>query len=133
MRGIDVERVTAWLATEIEGAEPPFTFELIAGGHSNLTYKVVDAAGHRYVLRRPPLGHVLATAHDMGREYRIISALGPTEVPVPPALGFCDDPEVNGAPFYVMAFVDGHVVRDRAAAELVLSPAARRIAGLQLA
>ncbi len=131
--GIDVGRVTAWLEGNVPGAIAPFEFTLIAGGHSNLTYGVVGADGSRFVLRRPPLGHVLATAHDMGREYRIISALGPTEVPVPPALGFCDDPEVNGAPFYVMAFVDGHVVRDRAAAELVLSPAARRIAGLQLA
>ena len=59
------------------------------------------------VLRRPPLGHVLATAHDMGREHRIISALAGTTVPVAPALGYCDDIEVNGAPFYVMGFVDG--------------------------
>lgn len=131
--GIDVGRVTAWLEANVPGAVGPFGFTLIAGGHSNLTYGVVGADGARFVLRRPPLGHVLATAHDMGREYRIISALGPTDVPVPPALGFCGDPEVNGAPFYVMAYVDGHVVRDRTAAELVLSPAARRTAGLQLA
>ena len=69
----------------------PFTFDLIAGGHSNLTFGVTDADGSHCVLRRPPLGHVLATAHDMGREHRIISALAPTDVPVPPALGLCTD------------------------------------------
>ena len=90
----------------------PLTFDLIAGGHSNLTYKVTDDNGAEFVLRRPPLGHVLATAHDMGREHKIISALGPTDVPVAPALGLCTDDEVNGAPFYVMGFVDGLVLRD---------------------
>ena len=69
------------------------------------------------MLRRPPLGHVLATAHDMGREHKIISALGPTDVPVAPALGLCTDEAVNGAPFYVMGFVDGLVLRDARAAE----------------
>jgi aminoglycoside phosphotransferase (APT) family kinase protein len=119
MRGIDVERVTSWIAAEVEGAQPPFTFELIAGGHSNLTYKVVDAAGHRYVLRRPPLGHVLATAHDMAREFRIIAAVGPAGVPVAPALALCTDESVNGAPFYVMGFVDGIVLDSPAKAELL--------------
>ena len=61
-------------------------------------------------VRRPPLGHVLATAHDMAREHRIIAALGPTPVPVPPALGLCTDEAVNGAPFYVMGFVEGEVL-----------------------
>ncbi len=124
--GIDVPRVTAWLEANVPGASGPFEFEMIAGGHSNLTYAVTDRNGVRYVLRRPPLGHVLASAHDMGREHRIIAALAPTDVPVPPALGFCDDPEVNGAPFYVMGFVDGHVIRDRDSAERLLTPAARR-------
>ena len=78
----------AWLVDNVAGAEPPFTYQLIAGGHSNLTFKVTDARGTNRVLRRPPLGHVLATAHDMGREHRIIAALGPTDVPVAPALGF---------------------------------------------
>jgi aminoglycoside phosphotransferase (APT) family kinase protein len=123
--GIDVPRVTEWLETHVAGATGPFRFEQIAGGHSNLTFAVTGGDGSRYVLRRPPLGHVLASAHDMGREHRIIAALASTDVPVPPALGFCDDPSVNGAPFYVMGFVDGHVIRDRAAAER-LSPEARR-------
>ena len=110
IEGIDVPRVTAWLADEIEGATPPFTFELIPAGHSNMTFRVADAAGNFFVLRRPPLGAVLKTAHDMGREHRIIFALAQTDVPVAPALGMCDDEEVNGAPFYVMRFVDGHVL-----------------------
>ena len=75
MEGVDVERVTAWMAANVEGVQPPLSFELIAGGRSNLTFKVTDAAGHDFVLRRPPISHVLPTAHDMGREFRIISAL----------------------------------------------------------
>ena len=124
--GVQVPTVTQWLTTNVPGATAPFTFDFIAGGHSNLTYRVTGADGTRYVLRRPPLGHVLASAHDMGREHRIISGLRNSAVPVAPALGFCDDPAVNDAPFYVMAFVDGHVVRDRVVAEAVLTPEARR-------
>ena len=96
---------------------------------SNLTYRVTDGTGERCVLRRPPLGHVLPSAHDMGREHRIINALGATPVPVAPALGYCDDESVNGAPFYVMGYVDGVVVRDAGTAETRLSPDARRVAG----
>ena len=130
--GVDVANVTRWLDQHIDGASGPYTFDLVAGGHSNLTYKVTDTAGAAYVLRRPPLGHLLASAHDMGREHRIISALAPTPVPVAPALGYCADPDVNGAPFYVMAFVDGLVVRDKMTAEARLTPAERRVAGLSL-
>jgi aminoglycoside phosphotransferase (APT) family kinase protein len=108
--GIDVPRVTAWLAEHVEVAVPPFEFSLIAGGRSNLTYLVTGADGERVVLRRPPLGHVLATAHDMAREHRIIAAVGTTGVPVPTALGLCTDESVNGAPFYVMSHVDGVVL-----------------------
>ena len=86
MEGIDATRVTAWFEANIPGAAPPLSFELIAGGRSNLTYKVTDAAGRAYALRRPPTSHVLPTAHDMSREYRIIAALGPAGLPVAPAL-----------------------------------------------
>ena len=133
MEGIDAPRVTAWFEANIEGATPPLAFELIAGGRSNLTYKVTDAEGHSYALRRPPTSHVLPTAHDMSREYRIITALGPTPVPVAPSLGFCDDESVNGRPFYVMGFVEGHIVRDAASAEKVFSEDQRRAAGESLA
>ena len=126
MDGIDIPKVTAWFEANIADVKAPLEFVLIAGGRSNLTFKVTDAAGHAFVLRRPPLGHVLPTAHDMGREYRIISALGPTNVPVAPALGYCDDNEVNGAPFYVMAFVDGIIARDgRQANKLTVEQRAR--------
>jgi len=83
-------------------------------------------------LRRPPLSHTLASAHDMGREHRIIHALRDTPVPVAPALAMCNDPSVNGAPFYVMGFVEGHVVRDVTIAERVLSESARRTASESL-
>ena len=102
--------MSAWLADNVDGAVAPFTFALIAGGRSNLTYSVHGADGRRFVVRRPPLGHVLATAHDMAREHRIIAAVGTTGVPVPPTLGLCTDEAVNGAPFYVMGFVDGVVL-----------------------
>ena len=117
MEGIDEEPVSAWLDANIDSLVPPFSFELIAGGRSNLTYKVSDSAGHQVVLRRPPAGHVLPTAHDMGREYRVVTALGPTPVPVARTLGFCADPGVTGAPFYVMELVRGHVLRDPEIAE----------------
>ncbi len=129
--GIDAAGVTDWFARHVPAASAPLEFQLIAGGHSNLTYSVTDATGARWVLRRPPLGQVLATAHDMGREHRIISALGPTDVPVPPTAGLCTDAAVNGAPFYVMDFVDGRVIRSHADAES-LGPDERRRAGESL-
>lgn len=124
--GIDIPQVSSWLEANVPGAHGPFTFTVIAGGHSNLTFKVIGADGAEFVLRRPPLGHVLASAHDMGREHRIIAALQSTPVPVAPALGLCTDESVNGAPFYVMSFVPGLVIRDRESAERELSPSARR-------
>ena len=125
VKGIAADRVTAWFESHVAGVRPPLRFELITGGHSNLTYRVEDAAGGCYVLRRPPLGAIVATAHDMAREHRIIAALGPTDVPVPPALGLCGDAEVNGAPFYVMAWVDGAVLADAETVEKHFPPAAR--------
>ncbi len=131
-RGIDAPRVTRWFEAHVPGAEPPLHFDLVAGGRSNLTFVVTDAAGTRYVLRRPPTGHLLPTAHDMGREHRIISAMGPAGIPVPPALGLCEDPEVNGAPFYVMGFVDGVIARNEADVEAAFDEPARGRAGLAL-
>lgn len=131
MQGIDEGPVSEWLVANVAGAIAPFTFDVIAGGRSNLTFRVTAADGQRYVLRRPPLGHVLATAHDMAREFRIISAVGKSSVPVPRALGLCTDPAVNGAPFYVMAFVDG-VVLDSPERAAELPMALRRPAGEHL-
>ena len=132
MEGIDEPRVTAWLEENVAGAQGPFEFELIAGGRSNLTFKVTGSDGTRYVLRRPPISHVLPTAHDMGREHRIISALGPTPVPVAPALGYCTDESVNQRPFYVMGYVDGFILRERAQVEKVLDDEGRRTASEDL-
>ncbi len=119
IEGIDEAGVASWFAAQIAGAVPPFRYELIAGGHSNLTFRVQDDNGNLYVLRRPPLGQVLATAHDMEREHRVVSAVGQTAVPVPATLGVCEDVEVNGAPFYVMAYVEGAVLHSDIEAALI--------------
>jgi aminoglycoside phosphotransferase (APT) family kinase protein len=123
--GLDLGSLSDYLAGE-GLTRGPLTGELILGGRSNLTYLVSD--GHReWVLRRPPLGHVLATAHDMGREYRVITALADTAVPVPATVLLCPDPVVLGAPFYLMERVIGTVYRS--AAQTAVLPAAQR-AGL---
>ncbi|MEM7099876.1 MAG: phosphotransferase family protein [Pseudomonadota bacterium] len=110
--GINSVAVSAWFEENIPGIALPLSFELIAGGHSNLTYAADAADGTRYVLRRPPLGHVLESAHDMGREHKIVSALQNAPVPVAQTHGLCRDVEVNEAPFYVMGFVAGPVLHD---------------------
>ncbi|GAA3971795.1 phosphotransferase family protein [Actinomadura viridis] len=110
--GIDVPRLAEWLARALPGSGRITAIDLIAGGRSNLTYGITLDGGRRLVLRRPPLGHVLPTAHDMGREYRVLAALGTgSDVPVPTTLAFCEDEEVIGARFYLMDFVDGRVLR----------------------
>ncbi|MEM7094699.1 MAG: phosphotransferase family protein [Actinomycetota bacterium] len=109
-RGVAVGPVTEWMAERTTIA-PPLGFELIAGGHSNLTFRVSDASGSAWVLRRPPLFQVLESAHDMGREHRVIHALQDSAVPVPGLVGFCEDESVNERPFYVMDFVPGTVFR----------------------
>lgn len=112
--GLDLRRLREYLDAERPGlVRGELTGELITGGRSNLTYAVTDGQ-QRWAVRRPPLGHVLPTAHDMGREYRVISALGVTAVPVPPTVLHCDDPDPIGARFYIMEFVDGAAYRDAA-------------------
>jgi aminoglycoside phosphotransferase (APT) family kinase protein len=125
--GVDLARLTAYFAEHVPGADSgrPLTATLIAGGRSNLTYSLTDGA-RRWVLRRPPLGHVLPTAHDMAREYTVLRALADTDVPVPATYALCDDVEVNGAPFYVMEQVDGVVYRDGAALAALTPDDARR-------
>jgi aminoglycoside phosphotransferase (APT) family kinase protein len=130
--GIDPEALGAWFTAHVPGSRPPLDFELIAGGRSNLTFSVTDGSSKRWVLRRPPTGHLLPTAHDMGREYRIISALRPAGIPVPRAVAYCDDPGVTGATFYVMDFVEGHVLRAEGDATGVFDPAGRRAVSEQL-
>lgn len=122
--GIDPGPVTAWIRERRPDLAEPFTYDLITGGASNLTFRVTTADGTDLVLRRPPTGHVLASAHDMSREHRIIAALQDTPVPVPPVIGLCQDEAVNGADFYVMGFVDGKIVFNLADGEAV-DPALR--------
>ncbi|GAA3189043.1 phosphotransferase family protein [Dactylosporangium siamense] len=123
--GLDLPRLAAYLQDKAPGLiSEPINAELIAGGRSNLTYVVNEV----FVLRRPPLGHVLATAHDMAREHRIISALGPTPVPVPDALLLCEDPDVLGAPFYLMSRVPGVVLRSRRQTDPLGDEARREVA-----
>jgi aminoglycoside phosphotransferase (APT) family kinase protein len=124
--GIERAGVEAWFARHAPEAELPLAFERIAGGLSNLTYRVSDAAGRRWALRRPPLGKTLGSAHDMAREHRVLAALAPTEVPVPPLVGLCEDEEVTGAPFYVMEFVDGPILRGLSEAEAAFADEADR-------
>jgi aminoglycoside phosphotransferase (APT) family kinase protein len=127
--GIDRAGVEAWFGEHIPSAELPLTFERISGGHSNLTYGVRDAAGKRWALRRPPLGKRLGSAHDMGREHRVVSALADTPVPVAPIAGFCEDESVNEAPFYVMEFVEGPILRGLAEANAFPDESDRRAIG----
>jgi aminoglycoside phosphotransferase (APT) family kinase protein len=107
--GLDLEALARHLGTG------PLTGELFPGGRSNLTYRVTDGT-QRWVLRRPPLGHVLATAHDMSREFRVISALADTHVPVPRAYQLVEDTGVIGAPFYLMEEMPGTALRERSQA-----------------
>ncbi len=123
--GLDLAALAGFLESEVGELRGPLQAEVIAGGRSNLTYRVGD--GHRHwVVRRPPLAHVLPTAHDMAREWRVISALQGTGIPVPGAVALCADASVIGAPFYVMDYVEGHVVRDALPAEWPDSAATRR-------
>jgi aminoglycoside phosphotransferase (APT) family kinase protein len=130
--GIDAEAVEAWFRENVDGAVPPLAFERIAGGRSNLTFGVADANGSRWALRRPPLGKRLGSAHDMSREHRVIAGLQETPVPVPPLAGLCEDEAVNGAPFYVMDFVEGPILRTKEDAERAFDAAARREIGLRV-
>jgi aminoglycoside phosphotransferase (APT) family kinase protein len=130
--GVNEANVTAWMVEHLY-AVAPLDFELIAGGRSNLTFRVTDAVGSTYALRRPPTSHVLPTAHDMVREHTIIEALFPLGIPVAKPLGLCVDPEVNERPFYVMEFVDGAILRDRAQAESTFDVATRAAIGDNMA
>jgi aminoglycoside phosphotransferase (APT) family kinase protein len=111
---------------------PPFAFELISGGRSNLTYLVRDAAGATFVLRRPPLGHVLPTAHDMAREFRVLRGLAGTDVPAPRPIALCEDAAVNEMAFYVMTYCPGVVPGDALPAGFAEKPDERRRMSLAL-
>ena len=125
--GLDLDRLAVWFGDHIPGfgrSGQRLSAELIAGGKSNLTYVVTDDV-QEWIVRRPPLGHVLATAHDMGREYRVMTALRDTAVPVPRTYGLCEDEAVLGARFYVMQRVQGAPYR-RASELIALGPVRTR-------
>ena len=130
--GIDREPVERWFAENVAGAKPPLSFERISGGRSNLTFGVTDAEGNRWALRRPPLGKRLGSAHDMTREHRVIAGLHESAVPVPPLAGLCEDESVNGAPFYVMDFVDGPILRTKPDAEGAFGEDERHAIGIRV-
>ncbi|MHA7838680.1 MAG: phosphotransferase family protein [bacterium] len=132
MKGIHSDRLEAYYAENVAGSTPPLTFSPIVGGHSNLTYLVEDAGGRKTVLRRPPTGAVLATAHDMAREHRILSALGGSAVPVPRTLALCEDDSVNDAPFYVMDYVEGAVLSGPEITSEAVPESAREALGLHV-
>jgi aminoglycoside phosphotransferase (APT) family kinase protein len=130
--GIDAPRVTEWLLEHVPDLARPLTYERIGDGQSNLTFRVDAPDGRTLVLRRPPLGEILASAHDVAREHRILTALHPTGFPVPRTLALCDDVGVTGAPFYAMEHVAGLTLTRTAAAEQ-LAPETRTATGRALA
>ena len=123
--GVDLAALEDYLPQRLPAAAGPLQAELISGGRSNLTYFIRSPRGE-WVLRRPPLGHVLPTAHDMAREFRVISALVETDVPVPGTMLLCEDDSIIGSPFYIMEAVHGQIVREELPVGLATTPAERR-------
>ena len=123
----DPAKLDAWISANADVGQARLTgVSLISGGRSNLTYRL-DLEDQTLVLRRPPLGHVLPTAHDMSREYRVLSALAGTSIPVPGPVAFCDDTEIVGAQFYLMRYVTGRVLRTREDGAHVTAEQARQL------
>jgi aminoglycoside phosphotransferase (APT) family kinase protein len=120
-------RVAEWLRERVRAVTPPVQLALLPGGRSNLTYRVTDAAGRTWVLRRPPLVGVVQSAHNVLREHRVMASLASTAVPVPVMIGACEDLDLLGTPFVVMADVEGLVPASRGAVERELSPAIRGV------
>lgn len=112
--GLRLLPLTQWLGINIPLFDTSITVkaDLLAGGRSNVSYRLTDGVGNKYVLRRPPLGNIMPTAHDMGREFRVLSGLSNTSFPVPRALAYCEDDSIIGAPFMLMEFVDGRAISD---------------------
>lgn len=110
--GLNIRALRAWLPAHVPGFGSDFTAELLAGGRSNVSYRLTDPAGMSIVLRRPPLGNVMPTAHDMSREYRVMSGMNRVEFPAPHAVALCEDATVIGSSFMVMNFVEGRVIDD---------------------
>ena len=131
--GINAANVSQWFTAHVPEITLPLSFTLIAGGRSNLTFRVEDADGRAWALRRPPIHHVLPTAHDMVREHRLMHSLGPAGIPVPVTIGLCTDEAVNERPFFVMEFVEGHILRSAPEAEKAFDETTRRAVGDHMA
>jgi aminoglycoside phosphotransferase (APT) family kinase protein len=130
--GVDAAALERWIESLDIGAEPPLRWRPVGAGQSNLTYLGADAGGRRWILRRPPAGKLEASAHDVAREHRILSALASTAVPAPRPYGLCDDAGVSDVPLLLMEFVDGGVIETVADAES-LSLTLRRSLGVSVA
>jgi aminoglycoside phosphotransferase (APT) family kinase protein len=129
--GYGVEAAAVWIEELGVDAVAPLSFSRIASGRSNLTFDVSDAAGSHWILRRPPLGRLLASAHDVRREHHVLSRLTGTRVPAPVVFGLCEDPLISESPLLLMEYVDGVVIDEHLA--LALEPSARHAAGMALA
>lgn len=110
--GLKLDPLLRWMSSNFSGVDASAGLQttLLAGGRSNISYKLTDASGSSWVLRRPPLGHIMPSAHDMGREFRVLSGLNSVSFPTPMAQGFCDDETIIGSKFMLMDFVDGRVI-----------------------
>jgi len=132
LEGLNLTNLRPWFTDHVPDSAGALRAELIAGGKSNLTFTVsTETRPDAWVLRRPPLGHVVATAHDMNREFTVMTALGDSDVPVPPTVATCTDNEIIGAPFYVMNYVAGRILRSPADMTS-LSPADARAISIEL-
>src|SRR6185437_15423357 len=129
---VDVQALQAYLAQALPGSDAPLQVERIRGGHSNETFYVTRGPDEQWVLRRPPRGPLLPTAHDVGREYHVISALAPSQVPVPEPILFCEDTAILGAPFYLMRRMPGVVIRATLPPGFEADVEARRGLGFEL-
>jgi aminoglycoside phosphotransferase (APT) family kinase protein len=125
IEGIRLPETEDWIAAHTNEIKPPFEWTRLTGGTSNLTYTIRDAQGRRAVVRRPPTGKLLPKAHDMAREYKILSGLAPTPVPVAQPFALCRDSEITGAPFYVMEHCEGVSISDPSGAVRNMSAEAR--------
>jgi len=110
--GLRLEPLRSWMEENVPNfdASGPIQATLLAGGRSNISYKLTDVGGSSWVLRRPPLGHIMPSAHDMGREFRVLSGLNKVSFPTPTTRAHCEDESVIGAKFMMMDFVDGRVI-----------------------
>ena len=131
-RAVDTPQIKSWLSQNIPDSKPPFDFDLVPDGQSNLTFIIADSNDKKWVLRRPPLHQVLATAHDMTREHTIISALHPTGFPVPEPIQLCTDSAISERPFFIMEYADGLIIKDIEAVK-DMSLDLRRQSGINLA